>query len=321
MKEPTYRQTLSQAWSLVWQNKLLWILGLLSVFLGQLGFSDMFGRVWSVFDGLLSRQGFSLVPLVEFNLYGSIWDILGLVWLAVICLSVVALLGFLAVVSQGTLIYYAADWFKNGKHKILDRSWGVAVKHFWSIAAVNILKQIVMFCLLALFVFAANRFLTSYSFGSGLLFATMSMIVFLLVLVLSCISVYALCYVVLDGKGLVVSVRKALSLFSEHVLVSLEVGFLLMLINILLVGVILLGSFFTFLPAVIIWVAGGIANLVVFATIGLITGIFLLLLFIATVTGIFNAFTVSAWVFLFMKMHKEGVASRTVHLLRYIFSR
>jgi len=321
MKEPTYRQTLAQAWNLVWHHKVLWILGLLSVFLGQLGFSDMFGRVWSFFDSSLSQEGFALLPIIKLNIYGGAWEILGLVWLAVICISIIALFGFLAVAAQGSLIYYAADWFKNGKQQTLHRPWNVAIKHFWSIAAVNIIKQIILFVLLALFVLSAGYFFNSHSVGYGLLFAIICVLVFFISLLLSCVSVYTLCYVVLDGRGLVVSVRKALVLLSEHVLVSLEVGLLLMFVNILLVGVILAGAFFTFLPAVLIWIAGGIANLVIFATIGFAVGLFLLLLFIAFVAGIFNAFTISAWVFLFMKMHKEGVSSRMVHFLKYIFSR
>jgi hypothetical protein len=74
MKEPTYRQTLAQAWNLVWHHKVLWILGLLSVFLGQLGFSDMFGRVWSFFDSSLSQEGFALLPIIKLNIYGGAWE-------------------------------------------------------------------------------------------------------------------------------------------------------------------------------------------------------------------------------------------------------
>jgi len=45
MHEPTYRQALQQTWYLVWHNKLLWILGVCSAFLGQWGLSDLVGRL------------------------------------------------------------------------------------------------------------------------------------------------------------------------------------------------------------------------------------------------------------------------------------
>ena len=321
MKEPTYRQTLIYAWHAVWENKILWILGLLSVFLGQLGFSDVLGKIWSIVDASLGANGLTLIPLLELDISGGIWSMFGIVWLAVICLSLLALLIFLAVTSQGSVIAYAANWFKTGKHSPVVKPWQKSVKHFWSILFVNIIRQVVMFVLLLGFVYGANHFFDSRTVGQGFAFALVSVLVLIVSLLISCLSVYTLCYVILDGKGLAASFKKAWRLFAEHVLVSIEVGVLLMLLNFFLVLLLVAGSFFAFLPALLIWVAGGITNLVILATVGLVVGIVLLLLFIALVAGFFNAFTISAWVFLFMKMHKEGLASRTIHFFRYMFSR
>ncbi|OGH92733.1 MAG: hypothetical protein A2534_00625 [Candidatus Magasanikbacteria bacterium RIFOXYD2_FULL_39_9] len=321
MKEPTYRQTLVHAWNVVWENKILWILGLLSVFLGQLGFSDVFGKIWSMFDNSLASGGFALVPLLKLNLTGGVWSALGLVWLSVICVAVVFLVIFLAAASQGSLIAYAADWFKNGKHQTLAKPWRKSIKHFWSILLVNVVRQVLLFLLLLGFVLIADYFFVSRTPLEGFVFAASAVLVLIASLVFSALCIYTLCYVVLDGKGVLESVKKAWALFSDHLLVSLEVGLLLMLMNFFLVLVIAVGSFFAFLPSVLIWVAAGFTNLVVLAAIGLILGIFLLLLFIALVAGFFNAFTISAWVFLFMRMHKEGLSSRAIHFFKHIFSK
>ena len=93
-----------------------------------------------------------------------------------------------------------------------------------------------------------------------------------------------------------------------------------MLLNFLLVVVILAGAFVAFLPAMLIWIAAGITNTVVLAAVGFSLGVFLLLVFIVLVAGFFNAFTTSAWVFLYMKMHKEGISSRTIHFFKHLFS-
>ncbi|MBI2037529.1 MAG: hypothetical protein HYT15_01160 [Candidatus Magasanikbacteria bacterium] len=321
MKEPSYRQTLGHAWQVVWENKILWILGLLSVFLGQIGFSDTFGRIWSMFDTTLTGQGFSLRPLLIFELTGSFWNIFGLAWLMVICISVFALLIFLAVASQGSLITYVAEWFKTGKHQILAKSWRNSVKHFWSVLLVNIVRQALMFLLLVAFAYTANYFFNSGNLAQGFLFALGAVLLLFFSLVFSALCVYTLCYVLLDGKGVVKSVKKAWMLFSEHLLVSLEIGVLLMLLNFLLILAIVIGSFFAFLPAALIWIVGGITNLAVLGAVGLVIGIFLLLLFIVFSAGFFNAFTISAWVFLFMRMHKEGLSSRSIHFFKYLFSR
>lgn len=321
MKEPTYRQTLISAWQVVWENKILWILGLLSIFLGQLGFSDIFGKIWSIFDASLSQKGVPLLPLLRLDISGGLWSILGLVWLAIICLSVITLLVFLAVSSQGSLIMYVAEWFKTGKHQTLAKSWRVSLKHFWSVLLVNVIRQVLMFGLLFAFTFLASRFFVSPNLTQGFIFAVSSVAVLFVSLIFSALTVYTLCYVVLDGKGMRTSIKKAWLLFSDHFLVSLEVGALLMFLTFLLIVAVIAGSFFAFLPAALIWIAGGITNLVVLAAVGLVLGIFLLLLFIALAAGFFNAFTISAWVFLFMKMHKEGVSSRAIHFFKYMFSR
>jgi len=48
MQEPTYRDALSHAWHTVWHHKILWIFGLLSLFVGQFGANDFIGKIWMV---------------------------------------------------------------------------------------------------------------------------------------------------------------------------------------------------------------------------------------------------------------------------------
>ncbi len=322
MKEPTYRQTLGHAWEAVWHNKILWVLGLLSLFLGQLGFSDILGKAWSVLDGSsLAGDNIGILSIFQVSIPLGVWNVLGVFWLAIICISIAVMVVFLAVTSQGALISYAADWFKTRKHKEIDKSWHNSVKHFWNILLINLVRQVLLLGLLVGFVFVAKYFFNSQSWVQGMLFALASVLVLFISLFLSVFSVYALCYVVLDGKGLLKSVKKAWVLLSNHFLVSLEVGVVLLLLNLLLVAVIIGGSFFAFLPAAFIWVAAGISNSVSLAVLGLIFGIFLVLLFIVLIAGLFNAFTTSAWVFLFIKMHKEGVSSRLINYFRHLFSK
>lgn len=320
MKEPTYRQTLIHAWDVVWHNKALWILGLFSVLLGQLGFSDIFGQFWSVSDVITGGSAI-LLPGINLNLAGDIQSVLGIVWLVGICLSVTILLAFLAVTSQGTIISYAAEWFKNKKHPKLSKTWNHGLKHFWSILFINILRKVLLVVLLVAFGFALRYFVYSQSLPQGFLFAVSLVLVLFVSLFISIISVYALCALVIDGKGIKSATAKAWAIFSEHTLVSLEIGLLLMFLNFLLVTVIVVGSFFAFLPALVIWLAAGITNTVILAGIGLAIGTFLLLAFIVLVAGFFNAFTISAWVFLYIKMHKEGINSRIVHLFKHLFSK
>ena len=321
MREPTYRQTLSHAWDVVWRNKSLWILGLFSVLLGQFGFSDIFGKIWSMADFSMIGQMSFLIPVIKLNLSGDIFNVLRVIWLAGICLSIIVFLTFVAVSSQGALISYAADWFKTKKHQKLSKPWSRSLKFFWSILLLNVLRKIALVLLLALFGFALSYFIFSQTQLNGFLLALSLAVVFFAALFISIISIYTLCALVVDGKGMRSAVAKAWNIFSHHILVSLEVGVLLMLLNILLVLAIAVAGFVAFLPALLIWVAAGITNTIVLATVGFSVGVFLWVLFIVLIAGFFNAYTTSAWVFLYMKMHKEGIPSRTIHFFKHFFGK
>ncbi len=320
MKEPTYRQTLAHAWSITWHNKALWIFGLFSVLLGQFGFSDIFGQIWSVLDNAAMGGWAIFLPSIKLNWSGDTRSMLGIIWLAGICLALLVALVFLAVTSQGALISYAAEWFKTKKHQKLSKPWGHGLKHFWSILFINILRKVFLVSSLLSFGLVLSYFFNSETLSQGFLSAFSLVIVLFLSLLISIISIYTLCALVIDGKGVMPAIKKSINIFSQHVLVSLEVGVLLMLLNFLLVIVLVVGSFFAFLPAVLIWLAAGATNTLVLAGVGLSVGIFLLLVFTVFVAGFFNAYTTSAWVFLYIKMHKEGINSRVVHFLKHLFN-
>ena len=321
MKEPTYRQTLSHAWDVVWHNKTLWILGLFSVLLGQFGFSDIFGKIGSITDIGTIGEGNFLLPVIKLNLAGDILSILGAAWLVVIGLALAVFLVFLAVTSQGAIISYAAQWFKTKKHQKLAKPWGQSLKNFWSIFFINILRKVLLVLLLAVFGLVLKYFLYSQTSSQGFIFAFSLVVVLLVSLFISIISIYTLCALVVDGKGPRAAIAKAWDILSHHTLVSLEVGVVLMFFNLLLIIAIAAGAFVAFLPALLIWLAAGITGTVVLAAVGFYLGIFLWLAFIVLIAGFFNAFTTSAWVFLFMKMHKEGINSRVVHFFKHFLGK
>ncbi len=321
MKEPTYRQTLSHAWDVVWHNKSLWILGLFSVLLGQFGFSDIFGRIWSMSDVAATGEWNFLLPTIKLNWSGDVSGTLGIVWLAGICLSIVIFLIFVAATSQGALISYAADWFKTKKHQVLAKPWNRSLKYFWHILAVNILRNVFVGLSLAVFAMVLGRFLYSQSLPQGLLFAFSLVLVVFVTLFISILSIYSLCALVVDGNGLRSAIAKAWEVLSRHILVSLEVGILLALLNLLLVVAVVVAGFFAFIPAILILLVAGFTNAVVLAGFGFSLGIFLWLVFTVIIAGFFNAYTTSAWVFLYMKMHKEGIPSRMIRFFKHFFGK
>ncbi|EKD43155.1 MAG: hypothetical protein ACD_72C00426G0001 [uncultured bacterium] len=104
-------------------------------------------------------------------------------------------------------------------------------------------------------------------------------------------------------------------------MVSLELGVVLMLLTVVLVGILIYGSFIAFIPALLLWLLAGLSGWKILVSFGLVVGIFCYTVFILLVAGLFNSFVTCAWMYLFMKMHHEGISSRVIHFLKKLFRR
>jgi hypothetical protein len=69
------------------------------------------------------------------------------------------------------------------------------------------------------------------------------------------------------------------------------------------------------------WIVAGFSGLKFLVGFGIYTGVALYSALVLVVAGVFNAFVTCAWVYLFMKMHHEGVVSRVIHFLKNLFRR
>ena len=323
MKEPTYQQALSAGWQMVWHHKSLWVLGLLAAFLGQLGLGDFFGRL-----SMLYYQG-TMSGSLEFfwqntNLtMGTLnwYNILGLIWLVGLFILIIVVVIFLAVTSQGALISYAASWYKSNKFSDLNKAWHKSVIHFWSMFKVIVMYKII-FCLLILAGVALLRFADTAMTGwANLLSGFILGIIMFFYLIFSIVYIYALGYIIIDNNKATEAVKKAWALFSNHVLVSLEVALIMIFLNLILVVIGAVVLVLSLVPATIIWVAAGILKIGALATFGFLVGFFLWLLTIVLAVAVFNAFNTSVWTYLFIRMHKEGIVSRIIHHVGKLFHR
>jgi len=323
MKEPTYQEAIAKAWQVVWHHKILWVLGLLAALLGQFGLGDFFSRIW-----LLFAKGSINGSLFWTQNTGLIWpsamswqNVVGIVWLAGLVLALFIGLVVLAVISQGALIAYITFWFKNKSYSDIPKAWNKGAERFWSVLGVNVVYKITL-CLLLV----GSSYLLKLYFGDNTLILTVALVIILslalfLYLVVSIVYIYTLGYVVVENKKFFIAVNKAWRLFIDHILVSFEVGILLMFLNLFLVLVAVSSLLLAFLPSLIIWIVAGLTNLMVLGVLGLLVGLFLWLLLVVLIGGFFNAFTTGAWMYLFMKMHKEGMGSRVLHWTGKLFKR
>ncbi len=323
MKEPTYQQALSKGWEMVWHHKNLWVLGLLAAFLGQLGLGDFFGRIWMLYyQGTVSSGLESFWQNYSLTIGNMDWyNILGLIWLVGLLLLIIIAVVFLAITSQGALISYAASWYKSSRYKDFGKAWHKSVTHFWPMFKVVVGYKII-FCLLIFSGVALLKFtdFTATNWITMISGFVLGIIMFFY-LVFSIIYIYAVAYIVVDDNKATEAVKKSWDLFSDHILVSLEIAVIMIFFNLLLIigGAVML--VLSLIPASIIWIIAGLLNITALTSFGFLVAMFLWLLIIMLLLAIFNAFNTSVWTYLFIRMHKKGIVSRVAHYVGKLFRR
>ncbi len=316
MREPTYREALIHAWQLVWHHKILWIFGLLSVFIGQFGLGDFFGQIISFGQQIFASNGELAMNVALYSTRQfSFVDFINLLCIGITVVSILILVVFVAVTAQGALVAVAIDWYKKHKIDSTAKAWHKGVKHFWKVLAINALQKLLLGALLLIVLYVWATLVPTYGYDVGKFFThqlaiiTLALVMFLAFIVAS-VYIYALGYVMSDDDEIFDAIHKGWKLFTLHVLVSIELNLLLLLIGFLLVMFLVFGSFIVLLPSLVLWLLSIAFSAAWLITIGEWLAIIMLTLLVVVSAAIFNAFATSAWVYLFMNMHHEGIVSR-----------
>ncbi len=318
MREPTYRQALLHSWQLVWHNKFLWLLGICSMVLGQWGLGDFVSQM-----NLFVEEGFSMPPnlvkvidvLSALN-FDSVTATFLSLWFFVLIAIFVAAVVFVAIVSRGALIAVTAEWYYDRKRLSVSVAWYDGVKSFWTLLSLVVVNKLLQTAVILGF---ANFLIAAIVINSRVynILAVVAFVVALaFVLILETVTIYASCYAVLERVWFGKALRQGWALFRRHVVVSLELGILLVVLSLALFGVLAVGSVAVLVPALALWLAAGLSGWYILVSVGLILATSLFILIAILAGGLFSAFTTTAWVYLFMKMHHEGIFSRTAHHLK-----
>jgi len=321
MKEPKYIDAIKYSWSFIWHHKILWGLGILAMFIGQFGLGNFIGKIWVsgeklVLTGEPMGQG---AKLWFFGLTPYNFNDLAILWLVLLLLTIVVAISFIGVVSQGALVSAFASG--NRKIKNISKFWNNGVKHFWKVLLANVIQKIVLAMLFVDLVFIWKFIMdSSCRFPSLALTLSLGVILFLAILV-SVLFIYTIGYIVVDDKKMLDAFNSAYRLFSRHILVSIELSIVMVLLGIALVVVIILALAVLYFPSLLIGLLAGAFNSFTLLLIGVGLSTVLVVGFIILASGVFNAFTISVWTYMFMRMHKEGLKSRIVHHLEKILKR
>ena len=187
---------------------------------------------------------------------------------------------FVSVSSQGALIHASAQWAKKDSLPDTDKSWHVGVQHFWPLFFVNVFKKLFI-CALGLAVSwgAVNALIGNVTAWDLVLFLLLFVLAALVGMVLSFLVVYVACYVVVEKYPLSWAIASAWKMFIKHWLVSVEVGAIILVLNVVVGIIALLGFFIFFLPTLITWFIAILGASSALWIIGLVIGALLFVLF------------------------------------------
>jgi hypothetical protein len=324
MPDPTYRDAVRSAWHFTSKHTIFLLFGFFAVFVGQMGLVDVamklayvspersFFTWWMIMPEFIGSP-FSLIN--HLSLPMNSWVAVALFF--TVMMSVCLLLMFTAIVSHGALVYASSRSFRRvGVTPHAGVAWRVGVSHFWRLLFLQIIRKGALFILAMVLAFALFNGMVDATAFDLILFITLFTLAMIVGMVLSFLAVYATGYIVVEEYRLGEACHMAWKLFRRHMLVSLEVGLLLLILEILVSAVVLSAFVILFIPTVFLWTTVTVFLPAPFYVMSIFVAALIFILFLAFCGAGLTVFTTSAWTFLFMRMHKHGIASRILHLAK-----
>jgi hypothetical protein len=314
--EPTYREALVHSWHFVAKHKVLWLLGVASVILGQFGLANFIGRVWHLLSAGFVDQDFWWVPTSSWpGLYRPDFvPPLAMSWLIGIVLALGFLIAAAGVCAEGTLIAAATSYLRSKASFDLEKAWQKGVENFWRLIAIKIVQQVFLLAVTFLMVGLWNC-LPAYGVASVVVRVLIFSIGSVVALTVSVVSIFAAAYVVDKKYSFIEAVHEGWGLFREHILVSFELSILLLIMALGVVIILVIGAYAITSLSVFLLLLGAFSAIPVLTIIGIGLAGLLFAILAAFSGGFLNAFTVSVWMYCYAKMHRKGVPSRIGHYL------
>lgn len=316
-KQSLYRRALSHALHVTWNHKALWVFGLFAAMLGQMGFLEffkhmhMFGRTteniplyWSGFPTLHTIVG--ALKQGVFMPEGWVW----MLWLAIIGIAIMLTFAFVAISSQGALIAAAAQSTLRAKLTETSTAWHVGVYHFWRLLGVHIMRAVGATALSMAVAWSMLNALVRPEGGDILLYLVTTVLAVIVGLIIAVVAIYTAGYIVVEDYRFIPALRAGWRLFTDHWLVSVEVGVIMVACNIFGIFLMFFGALFFFFPAVLLWLVAIVTANVAMYTLGFLLAIVLFLLYTTILASAFTVFSTTFWTTVFMAMHRQGVKSR-----------
>jgi hypothetical protein len=232
---------LTRAWKITWNNKVLWIFGILAG-LGSGGGSPNSGSNFSSGSG--GRP--ELPPRIEefFDRFepGVLAAVIG----GILCLAIIIFLVILAlsIIGRGGLIGGVQIVEANGK-VTFGEAWNAGLRHFWTLFLIGLLVFVVTF-VLGLILIVPGIFLAAVTMGIGVVCFLPLLCVFIIAaIILGIIAYFAQIAAVLEGLSVMDALRRSWELLRANIGPIIILGIILAVVGFVI-------NFVTFLPILLI---------------------------------------------------------------------
>lgn len=319
---PLYRRVIRDAWHIAWHHKHLWIFGFFATFIGFGGTADIFmggyDKVADVAPTAWPGSPLMLVPgvgtmkaLMSFSPY----PFLSLTIFLAVGAVMTALLAWIVTVSIGALIASIKKIERGGDADFLA-AMKFGASNFWQLFGVNVVVRLVIF--LAFLITSANLFTALRDRDPvSILMYVGTFIAYLGVSICAGLTgVYASVWTTVKGTGVTESLRRGWKNFSQHWLVSIENGLLLLLVGsvvglamLLALMIVSVPLIFLLLLAVALKAQALIGGVIALAAIILIFAIVLVGSFLTTLQ-------VASWTVLWTELNEGKPVAKLVRLAR-----
>ncbi len=322
----SYRTLLKQAWTITWEHKYLWFLGLFASLvagggsweyqvitqnLGQSPIDGSFMRLGGILaiGDVIKNFFLGLVTLAQ----QDFWTILSVT--SIILISVILLTFFIwmAITSQGALISSVKKIItakKKPENLTVRDSLSEGYKHFWPVLGLNIFVKGLIYLIVFLISLPLLFMVVSNSFALYVAYIIIFVAFIPVAMGLSLMIKYAIAYKVIENKSFVASLEHSFRLFRNNWLVSLEMAVILFLLNFLFSGVALIALSLILLPLFLI---GLMFNAFWLTIVSLFLAIAVVIIF----GSILTTFQTASWTNLFLHLKEKGGLAK----LERLFSR
>jgi hypothetical protein len=310
----SYRKILRQSLNITWHNKYLWFFGLFATFLGA-------GGEYQIINNIIQNNGDTAINglgrfLAFFN--PELWSNFGpyfaedprgalvSIILLLLALAIFIFIVIMSISSQAALVDQAKKLYNNEKKDLgISKGMLVGQTHFWPVLGINALVKIVIACIF--FLMTLPIILTASTSWIIMIIYTILFLIFIPVVIsLSLTAKYAIAYIVIKGNKFTEAIKNAFKLFSKNLIISLEMAFILMIINIITGLMILVAIFAIAAPFIILSII--FANFAIFWLITFL-GLIALILAIIFFGSMLTAFLINSWTKLFLELlERKGVS-------------